>query len=186
MLSKRSSIAIRTAVACRQMSAASPVQLQQYRKTASDRLLDHMAKVAAKAHAKGELEQSTELYEHLVSARRQRHGDIHPLTLQAICGLSHVHKDRGDLELAEVLAREATSATVETLGSKHPDALRQLSNLAAVLTRQNKFDEAEATARDALDGYRVVLGDGHADTEQAKSEHGWIVLMAQSGKQSHT
>lgn len=151
------------------MSIAAPAAVQQYRSTAEDKLLAHMSKVAAKAHAKGELEQSTELYEHLVAARRQRHGDSHPLTLHAISAFSDVAKDRGDYVLAEGLIREATAASEETLGAMHPDSLRNLSQLATVLAHQSKLEEAERAARDAVERSRVVFGEAHANTSIAEN-----------------
>ena len=38
--------------------------------------------VAAKSHEAGNLEQSQQLYEHLINARRMRNGDRHPLTVR--------------------------------------------------------------------------------------------------------
>jgi hypothetical protein len=149
-------------------AAAAPEAAAAYRSHAEDRLLDHLAKVAASALSKGELDASSELYEHLVDARRQRHGDRHPLTVHAIGALSTVAAQRGDYSVAEDLAREAAAASQETLGAMHPDSLRQLSHLAAALTAQSsKLDEAETTARVVFDGYRVVFGEAHADTAQA-------------------
>ena len=71
-----------------------------------------------------------ELYEHLVSAQRQRHGDRHPLTLRAIGGLATVAADRGEFAMAEGLAREAVAGTKETLGDFHPDSVRWLLDLS--------------------------------------------------------
>ena len=71
--SARASFALR-----RPMSMAAPAQLQQYRSNAEDKLLSHLARVAAATQAEGKLEQSGELYAHLVNARRERHGDAGP------------------------------------------------------------------------------------------------------------
>ena len=60
-------------------------------------MLNHLSKVAASAHRKGDLEASHEMYEHLVNARRAQHGDSHPLTVSAIGSLSVVAAERGDL-----------------------------------------------------------------------------------------
>ena len=79
---------------------ATPEAAKQYRSTAEDKLLQHMNKMAIKAHKEGKLEQSTELYEHLVSARRARHGDRHPLTVSAIGQASRVAKDAGEVARA--------------------------------------------------------------------------------------
>ena len=145
LLRRAPSTAVRAAMtrSTRQMSAASPAMLAAYRSHAEDKLLQHMSKVAARAHSKGELEQSAELYEHLVLARRERHGDRHPLTLHAIGALSTVAKDCGNLDFAENLAREAATVSAEMLGEKHPDSLRNMENLAQVLSSQQKLEEAE-------------------------------------------
>ena len=52
----------------RMMSA--PPALKRYHAAAEDRLLNHLSTVAAKSHEAGNLEQSQELYEHLINARR--------------------------------------------------------------------------------------------------------------------
>ena len=168
--SARASFALR-----RNMSMAAPAQLQQYRSNAEDKLLSHLARVAAATQAEGKLEQSGELYAHLVNARRERHGDRHPLTVHAIGALSLVHKELGDFSSAEGLAREAASASEDTLGKMHPESLRMLSNLASVLTGGGKLDEAEATARVVVDGYRSVFGDGHEEVVSAESHLGEVL-----------
>lgn len=161
----------------RQMSAASPALLKQYRATAEDRLLAHVHKAARHAHSKGELEQSHELYSHLVMTYRMRDGDRHPLTVSAIGSLSTVAKDLGDLDSAEELAREATLSATETLGAIHPVSLKQLSLLSAVLADKGKLDEAETTARSVVEGYREMSGsvEPHADLADAECALGEVV-----------
>jgi len=162
----------------RQMSTAPSVQtplVQQYRATAEDRLLSHMEKVAGKAHREGKLESAQELYEHLISARRARHGDAHPLTVGALGSLARVATERGDLNAAETLAREALSASETTLGAMHPDSLRHQSTLAAVLTRCGKLEEAESSARFAVEAYHVMYGDDHPDLATAQGHLGQVL-----------
>ena len=139
---------------------ASKEMQQQYRGAAEDKLLQHLAKVAAKSVRTGNLEQSNELYQSLVSARREKHGNRHPLTLHAIGALSKVHTKRGEYHAAESLAREATATSRELLGSLHPDSLRQLNNLAAVLMHQGKLDEATTATLETIEGCKSLELDG--------------------------
>ena len=155
---------------------ATPEAAKQYRSTAEDKLLQHMNKIAIKAHKEGKLEQSTELYEHLVSARRARHGDRHPLTVSAIGQASRVAKDRGELHVAEEMAREAAVASKATLGGMHPSSLSELSNLASVLTERGKLDEAEATARVAIEQYTLAFGEATPEVKEAEQTLGQVLL----------
>ena len=177
----RSSAAPRHA---RPLSAAAAPAAQQYRAHAEDRLLTHLGRVAAKAHEKGELEESAELYGHLVSARRDRHGDRHPLTICAIGSLSVVAKELGDYHIAEELSREATSVCQAMLGELHPDSLRHASNLASVLAHQGKVDEAKSTALSTLEGYRLLCREGDDDLARAEDFLGAVLHASCSHQQA--
>ena len=138
----------------------------QYRATAEDKLLTHISRIAALTHKQGKLEQSWEMYEHLVRARRERHGSRHPLTITAIGDFARLQVSRGELSHAEGLAREAAATSVDLLGALHLDSLRHLGNLASVLQHcPDKHDEAEAVARDALEGYKTSGLEDHADCD---------------------
>jgi hypothetical protein len=141
---------------------------QQYRDNAEGKLLQHLSKVAAKCFREGKLDESNEMYHALVKARRERHGDRHPLTLRAVGALSGVAQERGDHQLAESLAREASSTSRELLGVMHPDSLQQLSNLASVLSSQGKLGEAEHAAREAVEGFKLVFGESDRQFIEAK------------------
>ena len=185
------------------MSAAAPAMQQAYINRAEDRLLKHLDRVAAKTHAEGNLEQSQELYESLLNARRERHGDTHPLTVSTISTLSAVVKDLGELDTAEGLAREANTASTgarrhskrrrvtrpthrslpasaDTLGAAHPTSLRSLALLADVLTRKGELDEAESTWHQAVEGFRNTFGDGHDELENAENNLGALRALRQA------
>lgn len=172
-----------TTVMRRGMALAAGAKAASFRAHAAERLLLHMGKAAARAHREGNLEQSHELYSHLVHARRSSVGDQHPLTVSAIGALSNVSVDLGELDIAERLAREAADTSKAVLGAMHPDSLRQLCGLADVLTRQGKLDEAGAAARIAVDGYRAMLGNDHADTREAESRLGRVLAGQPHGQQ---
>lgn len=165
---RRPLVAVTRIARTRQLSIAAPEAAKQYRSNAEDRILNHMAKVAASAHRKGELDASLEMYEHLVNARRLRHGDRHPLTVSAVGSQAVVAAESGDLQQAESLAREAAESSVDTLGALHPDSLRWTTSLSAVLLHRGELDEAETAAREAVEGYRSVYGDDHDDLQAAE------------------
>jgi len=161
----------------RQMSVAAPQLQQQYRSHAEDRLLNHLSRVAAKTHKEGELEQSQELYEHLVHARRNRNGDCHPLTIEAIGSHGAVLSALGEHVAAEHLTREAVTTSTEMLGAMHPETLNQLRGLAVVLLNQGTLDEAESTARLAADGCRTMFGEGAPEATAAEATLGQVLAQ---------
>ena len=173
-------LAMSRSLAARHMSIAAPAAKEQYRAAAEDRLLEHLRRVAEKNHTDGKVQEATEMYEHLVGARRAQNGDNHPLTVQAIGALARVACEAGEHSTAETLAREASATSKNILGALHPASLMHQSTLASVLAQQGKLDEAENHAREALSGFTTLFGDDHEDVHSARTRlHD--VLSAQQG-----
>ena len=168
----------------RRMSIATPEAAQQYRSLAQDRMLKHLAKAAASTLSKGNISSSRELYESLVNAQRERHGDKHVHTMTAVGKLSAVAQQDGDNQAAEGLAREAVSTSEKLLGTMHPDSLRWQSNLAKVLAQGGKLEEAERAANTAIDGYRVLYGEGTEDARSVETSLGRALSHARAAQTS--
>ena len=138
----------------RQLSTA-PTLKKRYLSTAEDRLLDHLSMVAAKSHEAGNLEQSQQLYEHLINARRMRNGDRHPLTVRHYLT---------SWSFAASTFTLAAAWSVLTAPYRFALQVCAIGSLSVVAKELGDYRAAEELAREAMATTTSMLGAMHPDS----------------------
>lgn len=99
-----------------------------------------------------------------VQIRRERLGDEHSDTLEALDGLASLLWAQGKLPEAEPLFRRNYEALHRALGPEHRSTLAEQNNLAAVLHDQGNFVEAAELLRQNVDARGRIFGPKHPST----------------------
>ena len=115
-------------------------------------------------HRIGLFEDSLELHQAALAARRRELGDDALKTLISIGEVGLVLAELGKFDEAEPYYREALERSRRVLGEDHRETIVAMQNLGHFQRQQGKFAEAEASSREALDRARRVLGDDARDT----------------------
>ncbi|CAE7524875.1 NPHP3 [Symbiodinium sp. CCMP2592] len=118
--------------------------------------------LAQRLAARGQHEESEDLYRECLELRRKQFGDMNPNTLTSMNNLAELLKAQGKFEEAESLHRESLAGW-RTHGNA-PNTLASIGNLAELLRVQGRHEEAEPLQREALIGSRKQFGQMHPNT----------------------
>ena len=97
----------------------------------------------------------------LVEARREQHGDTHPLTAWAYADYGDYLVDAGRYQEAEETLARAQSIFDASLGADHPESLSPRYSLAVMHLARSEWQPAAALLRPVLARYRQTLGTDH-------------------------
>jgi eukaryotic-like serine/threonine-protein kinase len=117
---------------------------------------------------------------HLVRAhelRRQRFGDIHAATLDAVNRLAILHHQRGNYGEAERLYRSAIQARRVHHAEDRRSLLQLVNNLGALYLELGRVSEAEPLCSEALRGREELLGEDHVDTIESMFNMGGLLWL---------
>lgn len=126
--------------------------------------VEQLNELAASYRAKGQFEDSENIYRRAVTMREAEFGAEHLETLVSVNSLATILKFRGKLAEAELLYGRVMLGRESRLGPEHPDTLRSANNLAVCLQARGKLDAAEPLYRVALAGCEATFPPNHADT----------------------
>lgn len=112
----------------------------------------------------GDFEGAEPLMQQVVDVRREKLGNTHPKTTQAINNLGFLLLNMDRQSEAERLFREAIELDEKIYGDSHAQLATDLNNLGLVLADFGRIDEAIAVHRRALAIRRESLPKHHPDT----------------------
>ncbi len=125
----------------------------------------------------GLFEESRELLEGALEARRELLGEAHPDTITTLSSLGRLHQNQGRYHQAEtihrrVLALRENGDDVDLLAVS-----QSLGLLAEVLLDQGAYEEAEPAYRRALEIRSESLGEEHPQTVQSLGDLGSLLWV---------
>ncbi|KAG8737943.1 hypothetical protein FRC10_007523, partial [Ceratobasidium sp. 414] len=119
----------------------------------------------AVVHAEnGQWWEEERLWTHVVEARKQALGGLHPNTLTSMDKLASTYQNQGRWDEAEALLEQVLDARKQVLGKLHPDTLTSMNNLASTYQDQGQWNKAEALQIRVTGARKQALGELHHDT----------------------
>ncbi|KAG8744012.1 hypothetical protein FRC10_010991 [Ceratobasidium sp. 414] len=112
----------------------------------------------------GQWREEGRIWRHVVDARKQALGELHPDTLTSMNNLASTYSNQGRWNEAEALQMQVLHARKQTLGELHSDTLTSMNNLALTYQNQGRWNDAEALQVQVLDEKKQTLGELHPDT----------------------
>ena len=128
----------------------------------SEKVAEVRSILAGLLHQKGVFGEAETLHRQVLAEYRQRYGDRHPATAQALNDLASALIDQGRFEEPEPLLLEALDIyRARKWSDDHPVVISSLSNLGALATFQRDFAKAEGYYREAYERALVSMGPDH-------------------------
>jgi hypothetical protein len=115
-------------------------------------------------YALGLYAEAQQQFERAWALRRDRLGDRHRDTLDAMTSLAVQYRAQGKLDEAERLYHTILDAQRAEFGERDPATLLTMGNLAVVYAHQQKYARAAAVSLKVLEIQKNVLGPEHLDT----------------------
>lgn len=153
--------------------------MERRRRTFGDRHPNTLASInnlAVLLQQQGHFDRAAQLFEEVVSTRKEVLGEAHPDTLTALNNLAGNFKATEQLDAAKKLYVETLEQRGLMLGSKHPNTLATINNLAVVYNGQGKWEQAFELYKEGISASEEVLGMHHPNTLNAKSNAGNLAL----------
>ncbi|MEM8638916.1 MAG: tetratricopeptide repeat protein [Cyanobacteria bacterium P01_G01_bin.54] len=101
--------------------------------------------------------------EQCVVVARERLGNQHPDTADALSNLAELYQEQGNYKEAESLYHEALGIIRQNLPPEHPNLAIHLNNLAGLYRAQESYTAAESLYIEAVDIDRQSLSPDHPD-----------------------
>jgi eukaryotic-like serine/threonine-protein kinase len=124
----------------------------------------------------GELDESRELNLRALAARKQAHGERHPLVADCWLNLGAIEFERGRYGEAERYYRQVLEVKREWYGARHPATASAQTMLGRALVYQDRHGEARVLLEEALATQRAVFGGDHPNVASALNDLGNIFV----------
>jgi len=112
----------------------------------------------------GRLNESMDLNEKVLAARKRILGEEHSDTLTAMNNLAGTYRVQGKLKESADLNEKVLAARERILGEEHPDTLTNVSNLALTYRDRGKLKESADLNEKVVAAFKRILGKEHPDT----------------------
>jgi len=111
----------------------------------------------------GDLQRARTLFEEVLAANRETHGDGHPVVVASLSKLGGVLRQLGVLRGARKVFETTLAFHLQRHGDAHPEVATSRANLASVLRKLGRRDEARVLFEQALASDIKTYGDDHPE-----------------------